>query len=93
MQPPVLSACQGLTSMVESRHERPEESQVEGYQSCKTSPREILCSDCAVTCTLCGVHRCSPCNFSLCKTQAHLCTVGVAAWNRTGGCARMQTDG
>jgi len=92
MPPAVLPACQGLTGVGESRGEGPEEGQVEGHRSCKTSPSEILCSDCAVACTLCGVHRCPPCNFSLCKTWAHLHTVGIAAWSRTGGCARIQTD-
>lgn len=42
LQPPVLSVCQGLTGVVESRCERPEEGQVEGHQSCKTSHGEYL---------------------------------------------------
>lgn len=66
--------------------------QVEGHRSCEAGPREIPCSDCAVACALCGVHRCSPCNFSLCKVRARLCTAGVAAWNGTGGSAGIQAD-
>lgn len=39
MQPPVLSACQGLTGVVESRRKRPEEGQAEGHRELQDKPQ------------------------------------------------------